>query len=340
MNRINNYVSRQKTPWSDSDTITSFEAFITDTYESKYRERHKSITDSNESSFLNEYLPETCPYCESKTFIKNGKYKNGVQKFRCSCCGKSFNILTNTIFDNHKISISEWIEFLLYLFGYESIQEISKSNKNSSTTSKYWLKKLFLILEHYQDNIVLAGKIYLDEMYYKIKQSDVKLKGANDEFRGLSQNQICVGVAMSDGKIFAKIEGFGKTNKEKTIRTFAKHIMPKSHLIHDEDKSHIVLVKSFELTEDAYNSKLLKFCDDQHNPLDPINKVIMFLKKFLNSHPGFNRDEMQGYIDLFAFMTNEQGEPLAKVKTILDISIKTRISLKYREYYKKKGDFE
>ena len=66
----------------------------------------------------------------------------------------------------------------------------------------------------------------------------------------------------------------------------------------------------------------------------------MFLKKFLNSHPGFNRDEMQGYIDLFAFMTNEQGEPLAKVKTILDISIKTRISLKYREYYKKKGDFE
>ena len=71
-----------------------------------------------------------------------------------------------------------------------------------------------------------------------------------------------------------------------------------------------------------------------------INLRFTLLKKFLNSHPGFNRDEMQGYIDLFVFMTNEHGEPLEKVKTILDISIKTRISLKYREYYKKKRYFE
>ncbi len=213
MIKIRKCVSRRNTPWSDSNTITSFEAFVTDTYESKYNERHRLISDSKESSFLNDYSPVDCPYCKSNEFIKNGKYKNGVQKYRCSSCGKSFNILTNTIFDNHKISISEWIEFLLYLFGYETIQEISKSNKNSSTTSKYWLKKLFLVLEHYQDNIILEGNVYLDEMYYKIKQSDVILKGIYDELRGLSLNQICVGIAKSESKVFAKIEGFGKTNK-------------------------------------------------------------------------------------------------------------------------------
>ena len=66
----------------------------------------------------------------------------------------------------------------------------------------------------------------------------------------------------------------------------------------------------------------------------------MFLKKFLNSHPGFNRDKMKGYIDLLVFMINEHVESLEKIKTILNIPIKTRISLKYHEYYKKKGDFE
>lgn len=291
-------------------------------------------------NFLNDYKPSICPHRGSKAFVKNRKYKNGVQKYHCSICDKSFNILTNTIFGNHKISISEWIEFLLYLFGYESIQEISKSNRNSSTTSKFWLKKLFLVLEHYQDDIVLNGKIYLDEMYYKIKQSDVKLKGIYNEMTGLSENQICIGVARDDYKIFVKIEGYKKTNKEKTIRTFEKHIAPKSHLIHDEERAHIALVKKLELTEDAYNAKIIKLRDDSNNPLDPINKTIMFLRKFLNAHPGFNREEMQDYINLFVFMTNEPGEPLEKVKKILEISIKTHISLKYRQYYKKKEKYE
>ena len=44
---------------------------------------------------------------------------------------------------------------------------------------------------------------------------------------------------------------------------------------------------------------------------------------------------MQGYIVLFAFIANKLGEPLEKIKAILGISIKTRISLKYCEYYKK-----
>ena len=91
-------------------------------YESKANiGKKKSITDSNEPSSLNGYLSETCSYCGLNSFIKNKKYKNDVQKFHCFYCEKSFNILTNTIFENHKIFISERIKFLLHLFDYESI---------------------------------------------------------------------------------------------------------------------------------------------------------------------------------------------------------------------------
>mgnify|MGYP002572333053 CR=1 FL=1 len=138
-----NYVSRKRTPWSSRKSVTLLEAFITVIYEEKYNDRHKVIVNSNESSFLNDLCPLQCPYCRCEDFIKNGKYKTGIQRYRCSKCHKSFNVLTHTIFDNHKIAISEWIEFLLYLFNYESIQQISKSNKNSPTTTKYWLKKSF-----------------------------------------------------------------------------------------------------------------------------------------------------------------------------------------------------
>lgn len=138
-----NYVSRKRAPWSSRKSVTLLEAFITVIYEEKYNDRHKVIINSNELSFLNDLCPPQCPYCRCEAFIKNGKYKTGLQRYRCSKCHKSFNVLTHTNFDNHKISISEWNEFLLYLFNYESIQQISKSNKNSPTTSKYWLKKSF-----------------------------------------------------------------------------------------------------------------------------------------------------------------------------------------------------
>lgn len=37
----------------------------------------------------------------------------------------------------------------------------------------------------------------------------------------------------------------------------------------------------------------------------PINRNCFFLKKFLNSHSGFDREELQNYLNLFAFIMNE-----------------------------------
>ena len=120
------------------------------------------------------------------------------------------------------------------------------------------------------------------------------------------------------------------------MRTFATHIKEKSHLIHDKEKSHNVLSNKLSLTHDAYDGNELKKLEDKNNPLDPINKVINLIQKFLNSHSGFNREELQGYLDLFVFMSNEKREPLEKVKRMVYLSLTTSISLKYRDYYKKK----
>jgi len=329
-------VSRKRTPWSSRKSVTLLEAFITVIYEEKYNDRHKEIVDSNESSFLNDLSPLQCPYCRCEDFIKNGKYKTGVQRYRCTKCHKSFNVLTHTIFDNHKISISEWIEFLLYLFNYESIQQISKSNKNSPTTTKYWLKKVFLVLEHYQDHIQLSGNVYIDETYYKVVQSKLKKKTNGKEYAGLSINQICIGVAYDGFRVYLAVEGYGKTNETKTIQTFSDHIQPKSHLIHDKEKSHNALIRELSLTHTSYDGNELKKLEDKDNPLEPINRVVCLLQTFLKSHPGFNRDELQSYLDLFAFMVNEKGEPLEKVKRMVYLSLITPISLKYRDYYGKK----
>lgn len=265
--------------------------------------------------------------------MKNGKYSSGIQKYKCTECHKTFNILTNTIFHNHKISISEWIEFLLYLFGYESTNAISKSNRNSHSTTKYWIKKLFFVVKDYQNDIVLKGDVYIDEAFYKFVKSEIKYKDVeqNIEYRGLSKNQIYIGVAKDENKIFAKVEGFGKTDNEKTLNTFKEHIKQGSKIIRDSEKSHNSLISCLNLSSESYNGNDLKKLNDEDNPLDPINKTILYIRKFLNAYSGFDRDELQGYLDLFAFISNEKGTLLDKVNKIVDLSINKRISLKYRE---------
>ena len=56
----------KKTPRSDGNAVTNFEAFLSNTYEKKYYGRHVLISNSDESIFLNEFKPEFCPFCNSK----------------------------------------------------------------------------------------------------------------------------------------------------------------------------------------------------------------------------------------------------------------------------------
>ena len=87
------------------------------------------------------------------------------------------------------------MEYCLNIFRYVSINADSWNNKNAFTTSKYRLEKLFLTLEHYQDDIVLSGDVWLDERYYSVIMHDRERNSNGDLLRGLSRNQLCIGVA-------------------------------------------------------------------------------------------------------------------------------------------------
>jgi len=88
-----------------------------------------------------------CKYCGSPLIRKEGYSDKEIRRYRCKECGKRFNILTNTIFDSHKLSLSEWMGFLLDIFGFGSFNLTSKVNRNANNTTKYWISKVFLLLD-------------------------------------------------------------------------------------------------------------------------------------------------------------------------------------------------
>jgi hypothetical protein len=254
-------------------------------------------------------------------------------------CGKSFVPTTGTIFDEHKISISEWIEYCLNLFRHVSITANSWGNKNAFTTSRYWLQKLFLTLENVQDSVVLSDCGWLDETFYTVRSADIITKDDGSKLRGLSKNQICIGVATDKQYSLFLVEGPGQPTQKKTLETFAHHIKPGSILIHDEEDAHTKLVKELSLDSRAYSSKDLKELADKDNPLNPVNRCHDILKKFLNAHSSFDRDNLQGYLNLFAFVTNPPVEMLEKVELVIKLAFQNPKSLRYRDFFAANSDF-
>lgn len=275
--------SRKATPWGEETILTETQAFLKKSYDEYYAERHRLIGNSGEADMINSYTPIECPFCKSSKFKKSGYTRNGVQRYMCTC-GKTFLPTTGTIFDDHKISISEWLEYCLNVFRHVSLTASSWNNKNTFQTSRYWLQKLFMTLEDVQNDVVLSGQVWLDETFYTVRMDNIICKDDGSKPRGLSQNQICIGVATDKKHSLFLIEGMGKPSQKKTFEAFRNHIEPESIIIHDKDSAHAKLVKELSLKSRAYCSKKLKGLPDKDNPMNPINRVHHILKHFLNSH--------------------------------------------------------
>jgi transposase-like protein len=324
--------SRRKTPWDLKEEVTPTQEFLRRHYKEHYEARHPKLSATGEAELINSFIPLQCPYCGSEKFNKRGLTSNGIQRYRCECT-QTFVPTTHTIFDGRKISVSEWMEYCLNLFRYVSINADSWNNKNAFSTSKYWLKKLFLTLEGYQKDIILSGAIWFDETYYPVISSQTDRKDDGTKYRGLSRNQICIGVATDKQNVICFVEGFGKPSQKKSFDTFSSHITPGSILIHDKEATHKKLVSTLNLVNQAYSSADLKGLKDNKNPLDPVNDIHDRLKKFLNAHSGFNRDSLQDYLNLYAFVRNPPYEMLEKVDIIVNLAFEKPKLLRYREQF-------
>lgn len=325
--------SRRVTPWDDILETTPSQNFIQKHYREHYMQRHPKLDETGEVELINSYIPGKCPYCTNTAFQKYGHTRIGVQRYKCKNaeCGQTFWPTTGTIFDEHRISISEWIEYCLNIFRNVTVNADSWNNKNAFTTSRYWLEKLFLILDGYQDDIIASDKVWLDETYYGIMLKDRTQNPDGTHPRGLSKNKICIGVATDKKNTVILAEGFGKPSQKMSYEAFINHIKPGSVLVHDKESTHKKLIKELGLINEEYAAKDLKGLDDFENPLDPVNHLHYLIKRFLYAHSGFDRRQIQGYLNLYSFVLNPPFERLEKVDKILNLVFQNPILLRYRD---------
>ena len=219
------------------------------------------------------------------------------------------------------------------LFRYLSINADSWNNKNAFTTSRYWLEKVFLVLENYHESLMLHEKVWLDETFYSVRSENLTRTIDGNKLRGLSVNQMCVGVACDKNTTLCIYEGFGKPSQGKTYEAFKNRIAEGATLIHDKENAHRKLVEKLKLKSVAYDSREIKQLHGKDNPLYRVNHIHFLLKGFLYAHTSFNRDKLQGFLNLFSFVMNPPSNHLEKAEILMNLAFKNLKTLRYRDFY-------
>lgn len=329
--------SQRRTPWDDRNDLSPVQAFIKSNYLDTWYGHHSLLKETNEADLLNRLEASCCRYCGSVDFKKHGFTSNGVQRYFCHDCQGTFTVLSETLFDSHKIPILEWIEYFLNLFGYVSFHSTSRNSRIADSTVKYWLFKLFEILKHYQDDIVLSGDVYIDETYYRVEKRKLKRRSTGTLLS--ADNQFCIGIGCDTKRAYCVVEGKSTSpSYKKTYDAFIGHIEEGSNLIHDKERAHSILIEPLKLNSFAYDSTECKKLPEKDNPLQPINDQCNLLKQFLNSHRGFSRDYLQDYLNLYAFIINPPYDRLEKIEYLLNYVINNGKTVRYREVMSKKHD--
>ena len=323
--------SRKDTPWTGKEDATAVEKFIDRCNHSNYYKKHPRAGSEIEREMLNSFRPERCRHCGSELIKVHGYTATGIRRYKCRSCGKTFTPITGTIFDQRKIPITEWLDFLITVFSYGSFRLTSKSNRNAYNTTRFWMEKVFLLLKSWQDRIILAGRVFLDETYYSLRGVDNERDPEGKLPRGLSRNKMCIGTAWDGRNLVCVYEGQGKPSMKHTLQAFSSHISHGSVLIHDGDNSHSRLVSVLGLSEEIHTTAETKGRKDSENPLHPINMVHKLLKRFLNAHSGFIRDDIQDYLNLFSFMMSEPDNIYEKVEILLNLALSDPKTLRYRD---------
>lgn len=328
--------SLRKLSWDDEETITLSQKLISSTVHEWYDAKHR-YSSQEEIKLINSLKPESCRLCGSKSFKRNGYYDSGFVRYYCSDCHHSFNPLTGTIFDDKKIPISEWIEYLIHLFEFHSITTSARDNRNAYSTGRYWLFKVFTILEHYQDDIILEDEICYDETFFTVVESKKEIRPDGKQHRGISRNKLCVACAYDSlGHVFLLCENTSKPSIRSTWKTMGSHIKPGSKLIHDGEKSHSVLIDKLNLISEIYDADEIKKLDDSIDPLDPINRIHSLAKKFIRAHGGYDRKNLQGFMNLISFILNEPEDRYEKIDLFINMALTTPQTVRYRDVMSKK----
>ena len=279
------------------EEIDSVKSYL---YNEKQLDKEEVLTD------LRFFAGRVCPHCGSKSHvIRNGhRTSDGMQKYYCKDCHKSFVITTNTLMSNSHKGYDVWDKYINCMLQNKSLSESAKECNISYATSFYWRHKICDALSIMTKDEQLSGIVEADETFFPVsyKGNNKRMpeyrkphhRGKEVKLRGVSHEQLCVPTCIDrTGRVFSKPSNTGKASTENISWAFANKIKKASTLVTDKAASYIKFAQENNLDHVQIKEKRIigGIYHIQH-----INSYHSRLKSFIDKFRGVSSKYLGNYL--------------------------------------------
>lgn len=255
-----------------------------------------------------------CPFCGGTHVVKNGKRKDGMQKYICKECGRNPLATSNSILCGTHKDLAAWLTFIECELNDEPLNQIAEKCGIHVNTALNWRHKLHGAVSKRQKETRMSGVIELDETYptvsYKGNHSKNKdftmprephKRGSQVRKRGLSDELLCIPCAVdTEGNVIGRSVKLGAVSYAGLSALYGENnIAEKSVIVTDSCASYILLASDLK-------SELIQIPSGEHsNGEYNIQRVNSFHTSFMTlinrKHRGVSSKHVNGYLAWCAF---------------------------------------
>ena len=107
----------------------------------------------------------SCIYCEGTHVVKNGKRKDGTQRYLCRDCHRSFIPSSDSITSRTRKSVSVWTTYLKCMMDQKTLKKTSEECNISISTAFTWRHKILDTLDELTEKAYLTGTVEVGKMF-------------------------------------------------------------------------------------------------------------------------------------------------------------------------------
>ena len=240
-----------------------------------------------------------CPRCGTQSAIKDGKAKNGSQRYRCPNCGRRFGLLSTTVLSSAKVSLWQWMKMCGIMAYNVPLDAVASVIGVSHNTALLMRRKLLETARDYQKSVLLSGKIYIDEVYEPDSARPKNHFGPN--VRGLSKDKACVFVAIDESKAVVAFQiGHGMPTSSEIREALLPHLGEDAELIvHDGLLAHREAISESGLKDEIHMSK--PRTRESLEAMLLMNSCCSWLQRFIVGFSGMRTEYLQDYLNWFTY---------------------------------------
>ena len=264
-----------------------------------------------------------CKECGCKLY-RNGKTKNGIQKYICSGCKITLSETTNTIICHSKLPFEIWSNVIDNLLNGFSLRRIAEENNISLLTSFRIRHKVLYALKNFIEDINLSGEIQSDEKYFSINLKGTKPENmpryskkrtsTSSPYRGISHHKVCVVSSIDENdNLLLKIVGLGRCTTDMLKESLGQKIKNAKSVNADSASAYQDFCEYYNLVLNAIPSG---FHSNGIFNISEINGIHSQLETWLSKFRGISTRHLQEYLDWFVYIfTMKKRFMLSKIKT-------------------------